>query len=140
MATPEITDDPDWTEGNFEITSRDNVRFRIKEYHLYWARWVENMTLLTGSEVFAEAHSERFADKTIEFTGPELETAAVLRVFFTTITAMRVPLAQFECKDLSTLTNFLFFVRKCGKNIYAVALDGIHTAVKAKRLFPLRGF
>jgi hypothetical protein len=38
MTTPEISDDPDWTVGNFEITSSDNVRFKIKEYYLYSAR------------------------------------------------------------------------------------------------------
>jgi hypothetical protein len=91
--------------------------------------------------VFAEAHSDRYADKTIAFTDPELETAAVLRVFFTTITTMRVPLAQFEGKDLTVLTTFLFFLRKWdAKNIYAVTLDSIHTAVKAGRLYPLRVF
>jgi hypothetical protein len=36
--SPEITDDPQWTEGNFQITSSDGVRFKIQEYYIFAAR------------------------------------------------------------------------------------------------------
>ncbi len=38
MASNHVTTDPDWHDGNFEITSSDGVLFKVKEYHLYWAR------------------------------------------------------------------------------------------------------
>ncbi|BEJ14680.1 hypothetical protein CspHIS471_0404470 [Cutaneotrichosporon sp. HIS471] len=69
MSPTDITDDSEWTEGDFEITSSDGVRFKINAYNLFWA-----------SPVFAEAHA---SNKDIELIDLELETANILRLFFT---------------------------------------------------------
>lgn len=41
MSPIEITDDPKWTDGNFEIVTADNVRFKVKDYLLFWAVYVD---------------------------------------------------------------------------------------------------
>lgn len=36
LAPPEaVIDDKKWTEGDFEIITSDNVRFRVPSYHLF---------------------------------------------------------------------------------------------------------
>ncbi|CAK9787200.1 hypothetical protein CC85DRAFT_285051 [Cutaneotrichosporon oleaginosum] len=128
-ATP-VSSDPNWTDGNFVITSSDGVKFKVKEYNLYWA-----------SPVFAEAHSRNFSGKEIELTDPELETAAILRLFLTVITTLHLPMDQFKDGDLTTLTNFLFFLRKWdAKQLFPFVLEYIHAAVKGAKLSPLHVF
>lgn len=36
--TDKITDHKEWTDGDFEIITADNVRFRVPSYHLFSAR------------------------------------------------------------------------------------------------------
>lgn len=35
---PTIIDDEEWTEGDFEVTTSDNVRFRVQSRILFGAR------------------------------------------------------------------------------------------------------
>lgn len=35
-----ITDDEEWTDGNFEVITSDRVRFKVPDYLLFWARLV----------------------------------------------------------------------------------------------------
>lgn len=34
----EVQDDEEWTDGNFEIITSDNVRFKVNDYVLFSAR------------------------------------------------------------------------------------------------------
>lgn len=38
--TPDITNDKEWTKGDFELISADRVRFLVPSYHLLSARYV----------------------------------------------------------------------------------------------------
>ncbi|GMK58675.1 hypothetical protein CspeluHIS016_0601170 [Cutaneotrichosporon spelunceum] len=130
MSSPAITDDPNYTEGDFEITSSDGVRFTINSYKLFWA-----------SPVFAEAHTRAFSDKAIELTDPDIETAPILRLFFTVITTLHLPLDSYKDCDLTPLTNFLLFLRKWdARQLHTFVLENIHTAVRGAKLPPLRVF
>ncbi|BEI83861.1 hypothetical protein CcaverHIS002_0404650 [Cutaneotrichosporon cavernicola] len=130
MSPTDITDDPDWTEGDTEVTSSDGVRFKINAYNLFWA-----------SPVFAEAHARPFSNKDMELTDPDLKTANILRLFFTVITTLHLPLDPFKDGDLKTLTNFLLFLSKWDAGqLYTFVLESIHTAVRGAKLPPLRVF
>ncbi|BEI84637.1 hypothetical protein CcaverHIS002_0500380 [Cutaneotrichosporon cavernicola] len=38
-STESVWDDDNWTEGDFEIITSDNVRFRVPSFHLYSSRY-----------------------------------------------------------------------------------------------------
>jgi hypothetical protein len=96
---------------------------------------------LTPSPVFAEAHARPFSNKEIELTDPDLETAAILRLFVTVITTLHLPLEQFKDGGLTTVTNLCLFLRKWdARQLYSFVLEYIHTAVKGAKLSPLHVF
>ncbi|BEJ14645.1 hypothetical protein CspHIS471_0404120 [Cutaneotrichosporon sp. HIS471] len=68
-SAPKITDDPTWTNGDFEVITSDQVRFRVNT-HL----------LLGASKVLASAAAASTGGKKIEFLG-DTETAQVFRAF-----------------------------------------------------------
>jgi hypothetical protein len=85
-STPDITNDKEWTKGDFELISADRVRFLVPSYHLLSARYVPApRQRLTHSSVFRDAAAidtkATSGNTKFSFTLDDelIESAAVLR-------------------------------------------------------------
>ncbi|BEI93579.1 uncharacterized protein CcaverHIS019_0600380 [Cutaneotrichosporon cavernicola] len=79
-STESVWDDDNWTEGDFEIITSDNVRFRVPSFHLY-----------SSSSVFRNAHSVAGeSDLKIVFMDPLCETAAVIHLYLSLVVEGRL--------------------------------------------------
>ncbi|BEJ16640.1 hypothetical protein CspHIS471_0600410 [Cutaneotrichosporon sp. HIS471] len=84
ISTERVRDDNDWTEGDFEIITADNVRFRVPSFHLY-----------SSSSVFHNAHSVvDGSDPKVALMDRVCESAAVFRLYLRLVVEGRLVISR----------------------------------------------
>ncbi|CAK9783408.1 hypothetical protein CC85DRAFT_290088 [Cutaneotrichosporon oleaginosum] len=128
-----ITDDPEWTEGDVELISSDNVRFRIPTYVLSQSCAMRDLFQLDPEQ-----------DRTIAFLDPEFELAMVLRLFFKFVTQGDLRDADLDEFTIS-LTHFARFLVKWDCAVARIHFltwlrDEVRSPHKVRRVGPLTTF
>lgn len=159
----EVVDDPQWTEGDWELISSNGVRFRVPSYYLLTVRRVflrlPPRQPLTDSSVFRDLRAlpstgsrcgcDSPGEQSITLVDPEFETAAVLRLllhFITTGTLSPSPSSPSSSPSSGTYTlegvrELVLFLRKweAGPTLSHVLLL-VERAVTSNTACTLRAF